>query len=419
MEKGLLGRARQAAKGEAGSILLEPSGRPYLGPIAQKRGPMGHSLVEFLARVRSPFPETMASILAFPVNPLIPPQVSYARGGLPRGWVLGNLPPVANANAWADGVDLPATRQRHTATALPDGRVVVIGGIVAGAESTDSSVFDPATGTWTTAAKLITGYTTSGLTTLSRLDHATALLQTGMVLAVGGLVGSYWTYAGGSLTAATASSRCDLYDPRMNRWIFATPLPATRSKHSATTLLDGRVLVVGGLVAGTESSDCRIYDPAQNLWTAATALSAPRSRHASCLLPSGKVLVLGGSVSGGASSDCQVYDPALNSWASVAALGSDRMDHAAIATVMGQVLALGGIVSGSDSYGAAIYDPTLNAWTNVASMPTSRKLHGAVGLLDGSLLVLGGVVAGAASADVQAFTPALVTRRIKISTGMD
>jgi hypothetical protein len=72
-----------------------------------------------------------------------------------------------------------------------------------------------------------------------------ALLGTGKVLIAGGTV----KYSGKSFPTAN----CDLYDPSTNRWTAPGSLMQS-VRHSATRLLNGQVLAVGG-------SDAELYTP--------------------------------------------------------------------------------------------------------------------------------------------------------------
>src|SRR4051794_24412421 len=87
---------------------------------------------------------------------------------------------------------LAPSRNSHTATLLPNGRVLVAGGYHSGSPFYLSSVelYDPATGIWAVTASLGT----------ARVDHTATLLPNGKVLVVGGQGGS------GALTNA------ELYD---------------------------------------------------------------------------------------------------------------------------------------------------------------------------------------------------------------
>src|SRR2546430_3846172 len=82
--------------------------------------------------------------------------------------------------AWAATTgNLNTARCQHTATLLPNGMVLVAGGVDSnGNVSASSELFDPASGTWTA--------TTGNLNT-ARYSHTATLLPNGMVLVAGGV----------------------------------------------------------------------------------------------------------------------------------------------------------------------------------------------------------------------------------------
>ena len=111
----------------------------------------------------------------------------------------------------------------QTATLLPDGRVLVVGGDPKSAE-----VWDPARGTFSPAGSPPeTGYGTS-----------TTALSDGRVLIVGGCIGDQ----GCERLLASA----EVWDPETESFSPAGEMAVTRWSHTATALPDGRVLVVGG-----------------------------------------------------------------------------------------------------------------------------------------------------------------------------
>jgi WD40 repeat protein len=85
-------------------------------------------------------------------------------------------------------------REGHSATLLPDGKVLVAGGISSHTSRQLASVelYDPSTGSWTATGGMIE----------ARYSHTATLLPDGKVLVAGGSDGS---------TAALASA--ELYDP--------------------------------------------------------------------------------------------------------------------------------------------------------------------------------------------------------------
>ena len=67
-------------------------------------------------------------------------------------------------------------RSLHTATVLPDGRVLVVGGSNEEGNMATTEVYDPSTGLWTPAGTMVA----------KRAVHTATLLQDGRVLIVGG-----------------------------------------------------------------------------------------------------------------------------------------------------------------------------------------------------------------------------------------
>ncbi len=76
--------------------------------------------------------------------------------------------------------NMPSTRQEHTAALLPNGYVLVSGGnrvtLLQTTVLASSAVYNPASGTWTTASSLKN----------ARVDHSSTLLANGHVLDAGG-----------------------------------------------------------------------------------------------------------------------------------------------------------------------------------------------------------------------------------------
>ncbi len=141
-------------------------------------------------------------------------------------------------SAQTDPTHMISVRSRHTLTLLPDGKVLAAGGcpdIEIGEFCEDSlsstEVFDPATARWSPAAPMNS----------ARAYHTATLLPNGKVLVLGG---SQWVFSAPPPETQLASA--EWYDPITNTWTTLPPMPAPRSGHSATLLSDGRVLVTGG-----------------------------------------------------------------------------------------------------------------------------------------------------------------------------
>ncbi|WP_437787254.1 kelch repeat-containing protein [Sorangium sp. So ce1097] len=247
-------------------------------------------------------------------------------------------------DTWSSVGSSTIARYHHTATLLQDGKVLLIGGIAAGSFSTNlatTTLYDPATNTWTAKASMST----------PRQGHTATLLGNGMVLVTGGFDGS------------TELATAELYDPATNTWSSAASMSDPRGTHSATLLSSGNVLIIGGVndpinyLASTE-----IYDPSSNTWTSGPSLSVGRAMHTATQLNDGRLLVAGGWTSippNGVVSiaSAEIYDPVSNAWTTVNSMNDARMGHAAVLLGDGRVLALGGSANGTLLSSAEVYSP--------------------------------------------------------------
>jgi WD40 repeat protein len=172
---------------------------------------------------------------------------------------------------------LNTARYSHTATLLPNGKVLVAGGAIDNSSNATATaeLYDPDTGMWTTTMDMGMGN--------EREDHTATLLPNGKVLV-----------AGGSPDGSSYLNTAELYDPAglpNGTWTATGSLTTARGFHTATLLPNGKVLVRGG-AGGFNSAE--LYDPASRTWIATTnGLTTERFEHTATLLPNGKVLVAG------------------------------------------------------------------------------------------------------------------------------
>ena len=176
-------------------------------------------------------------------------------------------------------------------------------------------------------------------------------------------------------------------------FLETSAMGTARSGHTATLLLNGKVLIVGGWSSGTNGvvSTAEVHDPASGTWTTTGTMSIPRFRHTATLLPNGKVLVAGGyNEVSGALSSAEVYDPATGQWAMTAAMGTVRILGTATKLLNGKVLVAGGSDEVTVTARAELYDPATETWTETGSLVTGRNSHSAVLLPNGKVLVVAG-----------------------------
>ena len=212
--------------------------------------------------------------------------------------------------------------------------------------------------------------------------QAAALLRDGRVLLAGG-AGREPGAAPGS-PSANAIAAAEGYDPATDRWTLAAPLGRARVFHTATTLADGTVLVVGGHGATSDLAEADTpataerYDPATDRWAVLPGPHVGRVEHTATLLPDGRVLVVGGG-GGDLAFAAERYDPAVGQWRATAPPPSVPLTrHAATLLADGTVLVTGGTTppptcrGGGCTLGATAaalrYDPRADRWTAVAPM---------------------------------------------------
>ena len=99
----------------------------------------------------------------------------------------------------------------------------------------------------------------------ARWGHSATLLLDGTVLVVGG------DSADGIATASA-----ELYVPASGRWTTIDSMVTTEGVDTATLLSDGRVLVVGVTAGETPAASTELYDPGTGRWTATGSPAAMR-----------------------------------------------------------------------------------------------------------------------------------------------
>lgn len=169
-----------------------------------------------------------------------------------------------------------------------------------------------------------------------------------------------------------------------------------RALHTATRLLDGKVLIVGGYGNASYGANAEIYDPASGLFAYKGSLALGRFHHTATLLSDGKVLVVGGfNGSTGVPNyltSGELYDPAIGTFTTTpGSLTTGRYYHTETSLGNGKVLFTGGLGNGVTFLASAeLYDSTTGLFTPVGDMAIGRYLHTATLLPSGKVLITGG-----------------------------
>lgn len=280
-------------------------------------------------------------------------------------------------------------RTHHTATVLPDGRVMVAGGRGADGLSTLPSVelYDPKKNRWTPGPPM----------TVGRSHHAATLLADGRVLVTGGTTHE----ATGDGHRFVALAAAEVFDPVEGRWTPVPDMAEARNGHTATLLDDGTVLVVGGArEQRTHLASVERFDPKTRTWRTEKPLGTARWLHAAVHLDDDSVVVVGGrsnakqnGVGPGVSLDAvERFEPKAGAWQAAPPMSEERQ-RAGIAVLKDgrTVVAVGGQTATSSTNYAETWTPGAETWTPLENhLSMSLSSHSATRLPSGDLLVVGG-----------------------------
>ncbi len=266
----------------------------------------------------------------------------------------------------AQGMTTP--RSQHTATLLPNGKLLVAGGTDGTNILTSAELYDPTMGTWTPTGPMNT----------ARDLHSATLLPNGKVLVVGG-----YDSNSPSLTSA------ELYDPNTGTWSYTTPPTGFHTQHTATLLANGKVLVAFGYPSNPE-----MYDPATGSWTPAGTPGTFREGHTATLLTNGTVLFVGGyDLNDNLVRTAELFNPSTMTWTTNGAGAPNvaRCQHTATGLPNGKVLIAGGTDLTNYLSSGEIYDPAAGTWTLQTSLMSSGRGYGTATLLpNGTVLIAEG-----------------------------
>jgi hypothetical protein len=266
---------------------------------------------------------------------------------------------------WVPSVTIPA-RNAHTQVMLPEGQVLVAGGLdTGGGAQTSAGVFDQ-------SAPAVTVLPSPP----ARTGICGALLPDGRFFRTG-----------------NGPSSSELFDPSTRTWHTLPAPPGNPYSCTATVLHDGRLLLAGGTTSASVTGAAALFDFNSGTWTPVGSMATPRSGASAILLSSGEVLIAGGfGGTGGAVSSAELFEPGTLSFVPGGDMLAARATFRMVRLDDDTVLAIGGVptMAGTPITNVDRFTRSGKSWTAMPSLNTGRSGHSATMLSGGEVVVIGG-----------------------------
>ena len=231
--------------------------------------------------------------------------------------------------------------------------------------NSDSTVYDPATNTWTSLGQIPCPTTHAGVA----FDDVN-----GIMYFVGGLDGPY---------PSVASTAVWAYNIPSNTWSQLPSLPVG-SAAGAAVLLNGQLHYIGG-IQSNHNIDVNVHyvlTLGDTTWQNAAAFPMARD-HITAVALNGKIYSFGGEIGHDLlhqqQTEADVYDPTTDAWTQLADMPLSK-SHVESDTFVsnGKIIIAGGQIDDHASTNTILeYDPSTNTWGMLGNLP---------GLLQGAFL---------------------------------
>lgn len=227
-------------------------------------------------------------------------------------------------------------------------------------------------------ARPAAAFVQTGRMTVARDGHTATLLLDGRVLIAGG-----------------GPASAELYEPTSQTFTATGSMKITKGARSATLLANSKLPNYGKvLIAGGAEVIAEFYDPKSGMFTATGSMGAPHLGQTATLLQNGQVLIAGGETA-----KAELFNPSTGAFATTGSMTISRTGHTGTLLPDGHVLIVGGVQDfgpgtvpiplGPGVVSAELYDPTSGTFSPTGSMSEGRSGHTATLLADGTVLVTG------------------------------
>lgn len=278
---------------------------------------------------------------------------------------------------WTSRAPVPTPRT-EVATTILDGELVVVGGFESNNRpSVAVEALDLTEDTWRDLPPLP-----------QPLHHSRAVAVAGAVHVFGGY----------NAIPFQAVPTHLFWEPGMQMWENASPLPNARGGHGAA-LVDGSVYLVGGVGADGELLETvDVYDASEDAWSTAEPLPTPRD-HLAVAAAQGAIHAVGGrQQSFDTNTDRHEVLVPGEGWSEAEPMPTARGGIDA-ANVGGSIVVVGGEEAEGTFDEVEAYDPASGTWTSLPALPTPRHGLGVDGHEEALLTTAGGPEPGLTVSD--------------------
>lgn len=269
-------------------------------------------------------------------------------------------------NSWTTVAPMKMPRDQHTATLLPDGKVLAAGGTSDGINANPvgpAEIYSPKSNTWTLVGNM----------KQPRFDQMAILLNSGRVL-----------ICGGTPDVETNLSSCELYNPATRQFTLTGDMGVGRRYSALVTLASGDIMTDG------DNAGAEIYNVSTGTWHGTA--NPPYSNFGTTLTLQKDGTIMETPSDTGNNIRTEIYDPATNTWKLRGPFVPVTYNTAS-QLPDGKVLSVGGCIelcSQQNVANAYLFHPGTGKWSAAAPLHVGREDGAAVTLADGRVLVVGG-----------------------------